>query len=91
VEFQKRGDMDMDVKTLAWRRTVETWRHGDGDKETQRHGAWTWRHQTETEDQAMLRNMFTVCSLCKQRFVVSAFVNKQTLSVCKLTKHNKQT
>ncbi len=39
----------------------------------------------------MLRNMFTVCSSCKQKFVVSAFVNKQTISVCKLTKRAKQT
>jgi hypothetical protein len=85
----------------------ETWKHGHGrgdismetycrdmEMETRRHRDMVHGHRDikrKTEDQAMLRNMFTVCSLCKHKFVVSSFVNKQTLSVCKLTKRTKQT
>jgi hypothetical protein len=66
------------------------WKHGDIDMETRKHGemrhrdmeAWIWRHgdiERKTEAQSIFLNPFTVCSLCKQKFVVCQFVDEDTI------------
>ncbi len=68
-------------------RVPETWRHGHGDLETWRwrHGNMdgTWRHgdmvKRKTEAQPILLIPFTVCSSCKQKFVFSPFVDRETI------------
>ncbi len=45
---------------------VEKWKHGDNKR--------------KTEAQAIFLNPFTVCSLCKQNFVVCPFVDEETKS-----------
>jgi hypothetical protein len=70
-------------------RNVETWtwRHGDGDMETWKHGGMeTWRHgdmdmetsNGKTEAQAIFLNLFTICSSYKRKFVVCLLTKKQT-------------
>jgi hypothetical protein len=63
---------------------METWRHRHGDRETWRNGdmeTWTWRYgdiKQKTEAQAIFLDPLTVCSSCKQKFVVSLLVDEVT-------------
>jgi hypothetical protein len=57
---------------------LETWKHGHKDKEI---WTWTWRlrnSKRKMEAQLIFLNMFTVCSLCKRKFVVFPFVDEET-------------
>jgi hypothetical protein len=69
---------------------INTWTHGHGDKTwTWRHGNKILRNYEvlwekissgirKTEGQAIFRNLFTVYSLCKWKFVVCPFVDEET-------------
>jgi hypothetical protein len=48
---------------------IETWRHGD---------MVTSNRKQKTEAQAIFPNLFTICSSCKQRFVVCLFFDVET-------------
>jgi hypothetical protein len=50
---------------------METWRHGNGDMET-------LNRKRKMEAQATFLNPFTVCSLCKQKFLICPFVGEVT-------------
>ncbi len=61
------------------------WRHGDMGMETWNYnieeiGSFTKRanRKWKTEAQAIFLNPFTVCSLCKWKFVVCLFVDEKT-------------
>ncbi len=77
-------------ETWTWRfGDIETWRHGDIDKETWKHGdteLWshgdmdmeTWKHQMETEAQAIFLNPSTVCSSYKRKFAFCPLIDEET-------------
>jgi hypothetical protein len=53
---------------------METWKHGNME---------TWRHahgdiKRKTEAQSIFPNPFTICSLCKRKFVVCPFIDEET-------------
>ncbi len=82
VPFLSCGNME----TLTWRHRhgeidMKTWRHRHGNMKKWKLGdmkKWTWRHKRKTEPQAIFLNPFTVCSSCKQKFVVCQFVYDKT-------------
>jgi hypothetical protein len=51
---------------------METWRHGD--MKTWRDGDIKWK----TEAWEFFLNPFTICSLCKRKFVVCPLVDEET-------------
>jgi hypothetical protein len=62
-----------------------TWRHEHGDMdnghmELKYRGilSFTKKNQMEKEAPAIFLNLFTVCSLCKWKFVVYTFVEEKT-------------
>jgi hypothetical protein len=84
METWRRGE----VETLS-HRDMETWRHGDMETWT-----WTWRidrdidmenGKQKIEAQVIFLNPFTVCSSCKQKFVICPFVDEETNESCLFT------
>jgi hypothetical protein len=63
----------------------ETWKKGDVDMETWRHGHGdvdieTWRHKNgerQTEAKVIFLNPFIVCSSCKWKFVICPFADEE--------------
>jgi hypothetical protein len=62
----------------------ETWRLGQawkhGEMETLKMGMEEWRQQAKNGSPPgrLKKNLFTICSTCKQKFVVCPFVDEET-------------
>jgi hypothetical protein len=56
---------------------MEIGRHGDGDKDTQKHGHGDIKRKTETEAQVIYLNLFINCSSCIWKIVICPFVDEE--------------
>ncbi len=73
---REHGNMDKDMET--WTRT---WLPGK-DHENRDNDMETWtrtgNEKQKTEGQAIFLNPFAICSLCKRKFVLCLFLDKET-------------
>jgi hypothetical protein len=79
----RQGHGDMDMETWTWRHghgdmdmETWTWRHGHEDMDMWRHEHKDMELKRKTKAPAILLYPFTVCSLCKRKFVVWPFADE---------------